>query len=97
MRGQKSCQIGLGHAHHASKPMRNQMAGPDPPANSTGGDVETLCYLGDCEESNLIAPATAAFPIFGAERHHRSPPYSEVERTGLPIFNSAKVLRSGGA
>jgi hypothetical protein len=104
MRCQKGPQIALGDPHDTSKPMRHQIAGLDPPADRASGDIKTLRHIGDHEELDLIAPATAALRgaasrllIASAMRHYRSPPYSEVERTGLPIFDSAKVSRSAGA
>jgi hypothetical protein len=94
MRRQKGPQIAFGDPHYASEPMRHEVAGLDPPTNGTDGNVEMLRYVGNREELDGIA-LTRPYMVFVPA--HRSAPYSEVERTGLPIFDSAKVSRSGGA
>jgi hypothetical protein len=94
MHRQKGPQIAFGNPHYAPEPMRHEVAGLDPPTNGTDGNVEMLRHVGNREELDGIALTRHRMVFVPA---HRSAPYSEVERTGLPIFNSAKVLRSGGA
>jgi hypothetical protein len=40
--------------------VHDEIVGLDPPADGTGGDVETFRDLGDREELNLIVAVTAA-------------------------------------
>jgi hypothetical protein len=94
MSRQKGPQIALGDPDDTSKPVRHQIAGLDPTADRAGGDVEVLRQVGNGEELDAIARA-GTYAVFVPA--HRSPPYSEVEWTGLPIFDSAKVSRSGDA
>jgi hypothetical protein len=94
MSRQKGPQIAVGDSHDTSKPVRHQIAGFDPTADRAGGDVEVLRQVGNGQELDAIACA-GTYAVFVLT--HRSPPYSEVERTGSPIFNSAKVSRSGDA
>jgi hypothetical protein len=83
-------KIRLGNSHDAIDPVHDEKAVLDPSPDRADGNVKTLRHLGNSEKLNRFVPMWF-FPA------HRSSPYSEVERTGLPIFDSAKLSRSGGA
>jgi hypothetical protein len=60
VRRQKSSQIAVGDTDDATMTMCDQVAVFDPPADRTGGDVETFCHLSDREKLGLIVAMAAS-------------------------------------
>jgi hypothetical protein len=58
MEGQKRAQIALGDADDSADSVRDEIAGVDPPADGTGGDMQTFGDLGDGKEVDLIFVVT---------------------------------------
>jgi hypothetical protein len=76
VRRQKGSQIAVGDTDDATVTVCDQVAVFDPPADRTGGDVETFRHLGDREKPLIVATAATvrgAFPIWGMADHAAVP------------------------
>jgi hypothetical protein len=60
MQGQERTKIGLGDPDDSTDTVHNQVAGLDPAADGTAGDMETFCDLGDREEPNFVIAIAAS-------------------------------------
>lgn len=94
--GQKRPQIAFRDADDTADSVHHEIAGLDPPADRTGGDLETFRDLGDREELELIVAAMASTHMAESSRFHavaggpsssthaRPPSHGEAPGTAVP-------------